>query len=105
MQARASRLSFNDIVKGLAATEETRPTFISKKVKPLPCDRAAYACTRIFSALQLHLLCTTDWPREMNGFVGKEWSSSSGHRMGGDTSLVMHAQHHISPVPLAAVYG
>ena len=36
MQARASRLSFNDIVKRLAATEESQPTFISKKVLPCP---------------------------------------------------------------------
>ena len=35
LQARASRLSFNDIVKRLAATEESQPTFISKKVSGL----------------------------------------------------------------------
>ena len=40
LQARASRLSFNDIMKRLAATEESQPTFISKKVSELdlqPC--------------------------------------------------------------------
>ena len=41
VQARASRLSYNDIVKRLAATEDTHPTFISKKVVPLPCNDAA----------------------------------------------------------------
>ena len=33
-QARASRLSFGDIVKRLAATDEASPTFISNKVLP-----------------------------------------------------------------------
>ncbi|CAL5224063.1 g6688 [Coccomyxa viridis] len=32
-EARASRLSYNDIVKRLAATEDTHPTFISKKAE------------------------------------------------------------------------
>ncbi|KAK9918243.1 hypothetical protein WJX75_002529 [Coccomyxa subellipsoidea] len=32
-EARASRLSFNDIVKRLAATDDASPTFISKKVE------------------------------------------------------------------------
>ena len=40
LQARASRLSFNDIVKRLAATEESQPTFISKKV----CKLDLYPC-------------------------------------------------------------
>ena len=35
-QARASRLSFGDIVKRLAATPEGAPTFVSKKARA-PC--------------------------------------------------------------------
>lgn len=42
LQARPSRLSFNDIIKRIAATPEEDLTFISKKVHtvgsvPLPC--------------------------------------------------------------------
>lgn len=98
-QARASRLSFNDIVKGLAATEETLPTFISKKVIPLPCFCVAYVCTRNFNPLQLHLYLLNVHNRLARGDERVRWQGvepSSGHRMGGNTSLVMHAQHHIS---------
>ena len=35
LQTRASKLSFNDVVKRLASTKEDDPTFISKKVSSL----------------------------------------------------------------------
>ena len=45
LQARASRLSFRDIVKRLAATEESQPTFISRNVTCVPC-LAHYSAAR-----------------------------------------------------------
>lgn len=48
LEARASKLSFNDVVKKLAAQDEAAPTFVSKKV------RGAALCCRADCCLLVH---------------------------------------------------
>jgi hypothetical protein len=61
LEARASKLSFNDVVKKLAAQEETAPTFVSKKVRVALLPRYAavpiVACSCAVGCRLSGLLC------------------------------------------------
>lgn len=98
MQARASRLSFNDIVKRLAATEETHPTFISRKVVPLPCNGAECqsefhqalqppCASSIDNCTSACWMCSSTLHSEI-GCAGKKWGFGTAIGLGGTTSCM-----------------